>query len=484
MSQAEPPAPSPRLASRFLKGSFYLGAGNWLGYALNFALSLVLARLLGPDAFGFYAFVFAVNELLNVIAGFSIQLAVLQAREESQELYDTALAISAALGGVALVGACVLAPLLAAERGADAAWFIVAFGVFRVLTLLGQVHWAKLERGLRYGTVAALNLASGGLPNLLAVAAAWAGADVWSLLARDGSAAALTLLLGRLASGHRFRGKVGRAAASRLMAFARPMFAARGLEILMVRADRLAVGAWLGDRWLGLYDRSVFLAETGALALRPVSQLAFNLYARLQGDPRRLARAQELVSFGLVRVSLAGALALAVFPEAAIRLLLGPDFAAAAPILRWLAIYSAVLPLAENLKVLLLAGGRTGTHAWIRVAQLAVLAPGIALAVRAGSAVGVAAVLAATWVLGTLLAWWALRDLCGGLGRMIARPLAAAAGVAAAFAGAEAAGLLAGAPFEALPFLPPLAFAALVALVERGQLLAELHYLREQLRLP
>jgi PST family polysaccharide transporter len=472
------------LGARFLKGSFYLGAGNWLTYALNFALSLVLARLLGPDAFGFYAFVLAVNELLNIITGFSIQLAVVQAREESQELYDTALAILAGLGALALVGAGILAPFLAAQRGADAAWFILAFGVFRILTLVGQVGCVKLERGLRYGTLALMNFVSGIASNLLAVACAWGGAGVWSLLARDGSVATFTLAFGWLASGYRFRGEVRRATASRIMDFAKPMFAARALEIAMVRADRLAVGTWLGDRLLGLYDRSAFLAETGALALRPVSQLAFNLYSRLQEDPRRLARAQELVSFGIVRVSLAGGLTLAVFPEATIRLLLGPEFADATPILRWLAIYSAVLPIAENLKMLLLARGRAGVHARIRTAQLAVLAPGVVVAARSGSATGVAALLVATWILGALLAWWAVRDAAPGLGRILVRPLFAAAATGGALVGAETAGLLAGVPGFALPFLPPVAFAALLALLDRGHLLAELRYLRDQLRTP
>jgi PST family polysaccharide transporter len=213
-----------------------------------------------------------------------------------------------------------------------------------------------------------------------------------------------------------------------------------------------------------------------------LSQLVFNLYARLQDDPRRLARAQELVSYGLARVSLAGALALATFPEPTLRLLLGEGFVEAAPVLRWLAIYAGVLPLAENLKVLLLARGRAAAHAWIRVAQLAVLGPGILLAVRADSAPGVAAVLSAAWVLGALLSWAACRDAARGLGRLLARPLAVALAVGALLASAEAGGLLAGAPALALPFLPPVAFAALLAALERGRLVAELRYLREQLR--
>ena len=49
------PAPldDSRLGQRFLRGSFYLGPGIWLTYVVNFALSLVLARILGPEAFGF-----------------------------------------------------------------------------------------------------------------------------------------------------------------------------------------------------------------------------------------------------------------------------------------------------------------------------------------------------------------------------------------------------------------------------------------------
>lgn len=482
MSGAPPPGPEPGLGARFLKGSFYLGAGNWVAYALNFALALALARLLGPDAFGLYAFVAAVNEVLNVVTGFSISLAVLQVREESQELYDTGLAISAALGAVALAGAAIAAPLLASHRGLDAAVILLALGLFRILTLLGQVYYAKLERGLHYGTLAALGLASAIVPNLLAVAAAWGGAGVWSLVARDGGVAALTIVLGRLASGHRFRRAVRRATVSLLMGFARPMFAARGIEIAMVRADRLVVGAWLGDRWLGLYDRSVFLAETGALALRPVSQLVFNLSARLQGDPRRLARAQELVAFGTLRVSVAGALALAIFPEATIRLLLGADFVDAAPTLRWLSVYAAVLPLAETLKSLLLASGGAGVHARIRLAQLAVLAPGIAFAAARGSAAGVAAVLSATWVLGTVLAAYAVRQRAPWSARLLAAPLVGAAAVAAVTAAADREGLLAALPDAVLPFLPPLAFAALIGLLERRYLLGELRYLRDQLR--
>jgi PST family polysaccharide transporter len=481
MSGPEPLDDS-RLGQRFLRGSFYLGPGIWLTYVVNFALSLMLARILGPEAFGFYAFVFAVNEFLNIITGFSIEVAVLRAREESQELYDTAFVLSAGLGGAALLGALVAAPLLVSQRGAEAGWFIVALGVFRILTLLAGIHRVRLERQFRFGTVAGLNLASGILPNVAAVLCAWFGAGVWSLLARDGATACLLLSLGYLVSGYRFRSGYRRAVVSEIMDFAKPMFVARMVETVSLRSDRIVVGALLGNRALGLYDRSMFLAETGQLAARPLGQLVLNLYSRLQDQPRRLARSYEVVNFFLVRVMGAGAIVLVIFPEPTIRLLLGQDFLAAAPVLRWLGFYAWLLPVAENMKSMLLALGRVRFHARTRIIQMCVLIPGVLVAALHGSADGVAGVLVGSWLLWLGIAYIALRELAGSLRSLFLVPVLVATVTVGAIAAGARAGLLAGMPFWLLPFVPPLLFALLLALVERGRLLTELRFLRSQLR--
>ena len=98
---APPPPTIDRVGHRFLRGSVALTAGSWFSSFISLGLNLMLARLLGPSAFGVYAFVFAVNEFISIVSAFGIPMAVLQARDESDELYDTAYAMSAALGTIA-----------------------------------------------------------------------------------------------------------------------------------------------------------------------------------------------------------------------------------------------------------------------------------------------------------------------------------------------------------------------------------------------
>ena len=90
--------PNEGLGRRFLIGTALLGAGNSAVSVFNLAVGILLARLLGPEEFGLFAFVFGINELVGIIAAFSLGNALIQANEESQTLYDTAFAMSLGLG--------------------------------------------------------------------------------------------------------------------------------------------------------------------------------------------------------------------------------------------------------------------------------------------------------------------------------------------------------------------------------------------------
>jgi O-antigen/teichoic acid export membrane protein len=178
----------------------------------------------------------------------------------------------------------------------------------------------------------------------------------------------------------------------------------------------------------------------------------------------------------------AGAIVLVISPEPTIRLLLGQEFLEAAPILRWLGFYAWILPVAENMKAMLLALGRVGFHARTRVIQMCVLIPGILVAALQGSAVGVAGVIVGSWLLWFGIAYVAIRELAGSLRSLLLVPILAAGVTGGAIGAGERVGLLADMPFWLLPFLPPLLFALLLALAERGRLLTELRFLRGQLR--
>jgi O-antigen/teichoic acid export membrane protein len=256
------------------------------------------------------------------------------------------------------------------------------------------------------------------------------------------------------------------------------MFFSRAAEIVFDRVDRLLVGGWLGDLALGLYHQAKILAETPNTGMRMLSPLAFNLYSRLQNEPRRLARAYGILNFFLVRIVCVGSAVLLVYPAETIRVLLGAEWVAAAPTLRWLALYTGLLPLFENMKTLLQGRGKVWESVVLRMVQIGLFAPGIALAIAFDRVEWVGGALLFVTLIGVALARHYNRAVLeGGLFRIFAAPGLALAAVVLVFA-LEPWNLRSLAPYWALPVLPAALYALVLLTLERGRLASELGYLR------
>jgi len=481
---SEPPTdPISPMGTHFVRGALLVGLANWATYAINFGIAIAVARFLGPEAFGLYAFVFVIHEFISIVNGLCVAPALLQSRDESEEIYDTGYATSFAQGMLGLVIALGVAPLLGAFRSSDASWFILILALTRILNLLTDVVIAKMERHVRYGAVATIHLATRSLPNFLCLALAAIGYGPWSLIIRDLVMALLPFAFSHAWSGYRFHGNVTRKAFQRIMAYSGPMFLPRTLDILLQRFDRLVVGAWFGNTTMGLFQQARFLGDTGLLATTPVSQVTFNMYSRFQDEPARLARAYSIVNYFLTRATFGGAAVLLIYPVEIIRLLLGEEWIAAAPILRILGLYAGLAPLLQNLQILLYARAAVFLNVRLRAVQFAVLLPGVALAVRTNDVAGVALSLLVATFAGVLLAWHSSADVTSGAGRrLFGTPVAALVATVAGFAVLDAAGAASGLPYWSLPFLPAAVFFVLVLAMDRGQLVGEIRMLRTQLR--
>lgn len=470
------------MGARFLRGGLYVGAAHWFTYVINFAVTLMVARLLGPESFGLYVFVAAVNEFINVVNGLAIAPALVQSREESASRYDTGYALCFAQGLLGLLIALAVVPVLWSNRGVEAAWFIALLAVVRILKLQTEVPLAMLERQLRYGPIATIHLTTRNLPNFICLGLAWIGFGPWSLIVRDLFFGALPFMMAHWWAGYRFRGRVERDAFRSIMSYSGPMFVARTIDIFLERFDRVCVGWLFGNAAIGLYHQARFIGEAGQVAVRPVTNLTFTLYSRLQDDSARLGRSYSIVNYFVVRLVFGGAVVLLVYPEQTIRLLLGAEWIGAAPILRCLGLYAGLLPLFENMRMLLFARARVLVSVRLRLAQLAVFLPGVVVAGYSGSINGVALSLLAAMLLGVVLGSFYNRDVVRGMSRRLyAVPLFALGLTLATFASAESAGWLRDWPEWGLPFLPAIAFWLLVASIDRRSLIRELRYLRRQL---
>jgi PST family polysaccharide transporter len=470
------------LAGRFARGGAIIAAANWVVQVVNLVAGLWVAKLLGPEVFGLYAFVVAVNEFIGIVKGLGVAPALVQSQEESDELYDSGYALSFLQGFVGLAVAAAMAPLLLRERGADAAWFIFLLGFARLGVLLSDVVVAKLDRHLRYGAGAWILILPRFVASALCVALAYAGWGAWSLIVRDLLLGVVPLFMAHVVARYRFRGRVDRRSLRRIFSFAAPLFVAQLLATVVQRLDRLVVGWLFGNTAIGLYDRSRFITDFGPLAAAPVTRVTFNMYSRLLAEPTRLMRAFSLVNFFLMRIFLAWAVVLIAYPAPTLRLLLGSEWVVAADALRILGLYAVVFPVLQNMEMLLYVQRRAFANVRIQLVQGAVLAPGLFAAAWLGSIPAVAASLLVSHLVAAALSCYALRDLVrGALLRLYGVPAAALAATLAVLAGLGRWEAFARLPWWALPFLPPLVFGVVIFAIDRGELLREIRYLRRQL---
>ncbi len=467
---------------RFLLGTMQLSAGGWVVSIINLAIGVALTRILGPEAFGLFAFVFAINELINIIGAFSIGSALIQSRHESQSLYDSALAISAALGLAGMAIAFCGAFVLYVYRGPQEAWFLIVLGGARILVLLSQIPRAKLERSLRYGTVTTLSIVESSIPNLAALGLAYIGFGAWALVWREVLIGGLMFALESGASGYRFRGKIERISSQQLMRFAKPMFFAHGIAVVVERADRIAIGAFMGNAAAGLIDRGRFIAEMGRVVIRPVERSSFNLFSRLQEDYDRLSRSFSLVSYFLIRVMFASSVVLALTPVESVRLIYGEEWLAAAPILKWLAIYAALVPMFGMIRVLVIAQDKVPRIALISGLQAGLLIPATIAAGYYDSLQGAAIAVVVVAGLGVILGGAAIRDLVTvSYRRLLAAPLAASVGTVFLICALDYQGWLDPVTWYLRPFLVGIMFCTLLLALDRSDLIRELQYLRAQM---
>lgn len=420
-------------ARRAVVGATWLTLGGYLSFLLNFAVSLLLVRLLFPEDFGTFALVSAVVELLSLLAGLAFSQGIIQMPEEPG-IEDTAYRLTVWLC-LALLGVGGVAGAVAwmVRGGRFGLLVLVVFGA-RLMTTLSYVYSAQLEREFRYRSLSVIRLLSAvaGLAVVLVLAAK--GAGVWSLVGREVALITVTYVGIRAATPWRYGGGYDARTARRLFAFATRIFATRALEVINFRADALLLGLLVGTVALGFYDRARFLAELGHYAVSFAAvQVAFPLYARFKNDPARLAAAYRIIHYFLIRLMLPVALVMTLLPRELVIVLFGSRWDQAVPALRWLAGYAFLLPILDNTKVLLTGMGHLGDAMRIRLVQVLTVIPALIALIPRWGAPGAAGAMTLGSITGAITAFSALRRHQSDLIlRIHAAPLASAVLAAAA----------------------------------------------------
>ncbi|UPO77617.1 oligosaccharide flippase family protein [Arthrobacter sp. Helios] len=425
------------LGSRAARGALWSGANALMMKLAGIGVMVVVVRLVTPHDFGVFAAALVVHAVVSSFGELGLSSCVAR-RDLDPEKVASTVALLALLSSFLLaVGMALAAEPLAAALGAPE-----AAGPIRVLSIavfLGGVFTvpgALLVREFRQGRVFLASIISFVPANLILVLLAVNG---------DGAMAfAWSRVAGQLVSGvvmalsvdRTYWPRLRRAEVGPVLRFGLPLAGANLLGYSLLNADYAIIGAFLGPGELGIYTLAFTVASWSTSVLSStINSVAMPAFSALRSDPaelrRFLAKTSRLVALIAFPIS---ALTIALADEL-VAVLYGQPWAAAAPVLRVLALYGGLFALSLLLSNLLVGQGRAGAVFGVQAAWLLILVPAVGLSVGPYGLPGAAWVHVAVIALAVFpLYLHAVRSSVPAPGRLLARAAGAPAAAAAAAA--------------------------------------------------
>lgn len=425
-----------RTGAEYGRAAVYRGAATAVALAWSMRLIglvsvLVLARLLSPADFGIVGLAAAFIALIEVFSSLGLRQALLRTRDPDRSHYDTAWTIQLLVfvGLAVLVAA--LGPLAASFYQEPALGPVLAVLSLRFLLYgLINIGIVDFDRNLDFGRDLRMRLVSriGGLVATVALAV-WLQ-SYWALAIGLVCQSALHVVASYVA--HPFRPRFSLARRSEMLGVSIWILIASAAQVAHRQVERLVIGRFAAIDLVGLYsvskDLSAIFTEEIATALNRVTFVTTARTGRpLRDTPDRLPT--MLGAYAMIAAPLG--LGLAATAEDAVAVLLGDQWAGAAPLLQLIAPASALYAVYKLIASSLQASGMEKGAASLSCAGAAVAAAAlIAAALNGGGAIVIAAtaliVSAALLATGTLVIARVARTSAMRLGGAVVRPFTAA----------------------------------------------------------
>lgn len=414
---------SEAFAGRVKSAVFWRSGSQIAAQLVMWASTFLVIRLLDPSDYGLFAMTQIVLSLTALLNGYSFTGALVQSESIDRMRVRQVFGMLILMNFAVAAAQCLLAPLAAAYfRQPIVADMLRVQSVLHLFTPFILMPQALLSRRIDFRTQARANLVAALLAAVVALAAAWAGWGVWTLVAAPialfGSRALLLAGLGRWWIWPSFRFTGARAT----LGFGGAMLLSETLWFVQTQADIFIAGRVLDAHSLGIYTTALFLSQIVINKfLPPLNEVAFPAYARLQQDRAAIAGSFAKAVRLVMLVVMPFSLGLAVTAEPLVLTVLGEKWADTAPVVAILGLATPFVAIRTLYQPIVNALGRPGVMAMISGAGALIMPLAFLIGVRHG-AVG----MAWSWLIGfPLLALVATRLSLPVIGVSIGQLLAA-----------------------------------------------------------
>lgn len=382
------------LRARTITGVGWTSGAKSAQHVVQFGLSIVLMRSLGPDAFGLIAMIMVFEGFVAIFGELGFSSALVQRQDLREEHRSTTFWLNLGLAGVLAALTYLAAPLLAAFYSEPrlaplTTWMSLSF----LLSAPGFVPRALLQKALRFDVLAKADVAALVVSGAAALAVAGAGGGAWSLVTQQLVSAAATSAVLLWLGGWHPRRRWSQQALRELLGYGAGLTGFKLINYWARSADKLLIGKLLGSEALGLYSRAyslMMLPLTHIVSvLTPVMLPALS---SMQGDRPRVRWAFLRVINLLTFVTFPMTLGLVVVAEPFVLGLLGANWKGVIPLTQILAFVGLTQTLCNPTGWIYTSQGRTDWMFWWAVGAGGFLVLAISIGVMLGGVETVAVV--------------------------------------------------------------------------------------------
>ena len=331
------PSSSPGLRGRTLRSFLLLGAQRVVGVVVTAGGSIALARLLTPEVFGLYAILVFVITAGVRSSELGLGAALIQ-RRDLDPAAGLGVAFTATFGLALALGAAIAAaaPLVARWPGvsSDVTAPVRWLALLVVLSSLRMPATVLLERRLAYLPLTVAETADTVTFHAVAIAAAIAGAGLWSFVMGALAARAVNLVV--LWGAARWRPTL-RWSWRELAPVMKFGILFQGSILVAIAGDAvvpIVVTAWSGVTGVGFLNWAATLAFLPLQVVSIAGRVLFPALSSLQADTERFAEATARALNRVTAVLYPSAALLLAGADPVVRLIFGEAWLPAIPAVR------------------------------------------------------------------------------------------------------------------------------------------------------
>jgi O-antigen/teichoic acid export membrane protein len=399
-----------KLRQSLLNGSVWTIFGFGAGQVLRFGKSLILTRLLFPDAYGVMSVVWSVLYALGMLSDAGLSAAAIRhPKGDTPDFLNTLWTAKVIRGTLIFITTCCIShPISLYCKMPDLVWLIPLAGSTMLIAGFNSTNVYSLQRKMEYRHTTILDFSNEVLISTITIAWAYLSPSMSSLIGGTIIGAIYYMVCTHtILPGIKNRFRWDMPAIHDIFHFGKWVFASSVIFLISVQGDKFILARYLDATMLGIYSIAIMLSE---VVSGVISKLNANVFYTALSQVINTDRTQLKNKFYKLRLGIDFALImpiaiLLVVSEDVIRLLYDPRYHAAGWMLQILCVRLLMIAQLSSSESCLFSLGKPQYAVVLNICRASWIIIGVPIAWHAYGMEGVVWTVATTEVLVCLVLW-------------------------------------------------------------------------------